>query len=130
MYKVVNSGSPEIIKEIFKIRKEKRYNFRHQNTFKCLIVNCVYNDTERVLPLGPQIWELIPTEIKEFISLNGFTKAIKKWKPVSCPCRLCKTYIYHVGFISYLRFFFAIEIKSVSKFKFHCLKYYYCFSLF
>ena len=46
--------------------------------------------------LGPRILELIPTEIKNIVSLDGFKKAIKKWKPVNCPCRLCKTYIHYV----------------------------------
>ena len=100
MYKVVNGGSPEIMKEIFRIREENGYNLRHQNTFTHPIVNSVYNGTETVSFLGPKIWELIPTEIKELVSLNGFKKAIKKWKPVTCSCRLCKTYIDHVGFIS------------------------------
>ena len=100
MYKVMNSGSSEIMKEIFRIREENGYNLRHQNTFKRPIVNSVYNDTETVSFWGPRIWELIPIEIKELVSLNGFKKAIKKWKLVTCLCRLRTTYIYHVGFIS------------------------------
>ena len=73
MYKVVNGGSPEIMKDIFRIREENGYNSRHQNTF-----NSVYKGTETVLFLGPKIWELIPTEIKELVSLNVFKKAIQK----------------------------------------------------
>ena len=95
----MHSGSPEIMKKIFRIRDENGYNLRHQNTFNRPMVNSVYNGTETVRFLGPEIWELIPTEIKELVSLNGFKKAIQKWKPVNCPCRLCKTYIQHVGFI-------------------------------
>ena len=34
IYKVVNGGSPEIMKAIFRIREENLYNLRHQNTFK------------------------------------------------------------------------------------------------
>ena len=95
----MNGGSPEIMKEVFRILEENGYNLRHKNIFKRPIVNSVYNGTEKVQFLGPEIWELIATEIKELVSLNGFKKAIKKWKPVNCPCRLCKTYIQHVGFI-------------------------------
>ena len=101
MCKVVNGGSPEIMKEIFRIREENEYNLRHQSTFfKRPKVNSVYNDTETLSFLGSKIWELIPTEIKELVSLNNFKKAIKKWILVNSPCRLCKTYIHHVGFIS------------------------------
>ena len=64
MYRVVNGGSPEIVKEILGIREENGFNLRHQNTFKRPIVNSVYNGTETVSFLVPKIWELIPTEIK------------------------------------------------------------------
>ena len=64
MYRVVNGGSPEIMKEILGIREENGFNVRHQNTFKRPIVNSVYNGTETVSFLVPKIWELIPTEIK------------------------------------------------------------------
>ena len=50
--------------------------------------------------LGAKKLETFPTESTELFSLNGFKKAIKKWKPVNCPCRLCKMYIHHAGFIS------------------------------
>ena len=78
MYKIVNGGSPEIMKEVFRISEENGYDLRHQNTFKRPIVNSVYNGTETVSSWGPKMWELIPTEIKELISLNSFKKASKK----------------------------------------------------
>ena len=100
MYKVMKGDSTETMKEIFRIREENGYNLRHQNIFKRPIVNSVYNDTETVSFLRPKIWELISTGIKELVSLNSFKKVIEKWKPVNSPCRLCKTYIHQVGFIS------------------------------
>ena len=100
MYKVMKGDSTETMKQIFRIREENGYNLRHQNIFKRPIVNSVYNDTETVSFLRPKIWELISTGIKELVSLNGFKKVIEKWKPVNSPCRLGKTYIHHVGFIS------------------------------
>ena len=78
MSKVMNSSSPEIMKEIFRIRQENGYNLRHRSTFKRPIVNSVYSGTETVSFLGPKIWELMPTEIKELVSLNSFKKPVKK----------------------------------------------------
>ena len=46
MYKVMNGGSPEIMKEIFRIREENGHKLRHQNSFKRPVVNSVYNGTE------------------------------------------------------------------------------------
>ena len=40
--------------------------------------------------LGPKIWEIIPTHIKELDANDKFKVTIKNWKPESCPCRLCK----------------------------------------
>ena len=96
--KVTNGGSPEIMKEIFRIGEENGYNLRHQNTFKRPIVNSVYNGTETVL--GPKIWEVILSKIKELVSLNGFKKAIKKWKPVNCLADFAK--LTYIIFVSYL----------------------------
>ena len=49
--------------------------------------------------LGPVIWDLVPNELKDIGNLAAFKKAIKKWSPEKCPCRLCKVYINNVGFI-------------------------------
>ena len=50
--------------------------------------------------LDPKVWELVPENLKRINSLTNFEKQIKKWNPENCPCRLCKTYIQHVGFIN------------------------------
>ena len=36
---------------------------------------------------------------KNASSFDLFKKEIGKWKGEKCPCRICKTYIQHVGFI-------------------------------
>ena len=41
----------------------------------------------KISPLGPKIWELLPSNIED--SEN----------PENCPCRLCKLYIADIGFI-------------------------------
>ena len=46
VYKVVDGGFPKTVMEIFRIREENEYNLTHQNTFKRLVVNSVYNGTE------------------------------------------------------------------------------------
>ena len=49
--------------------------------------------TETVSYMAPKKWIL-----KNFDSLKSFKKKIKKWKPER-PCRLCKAYLQHVGFV-------------------------------
>ena len=99
MFKVLKGISPVIISNIFQQRKSDRYEFRQNSCFILPSVNSVHNGTETVRYLGPKIWELVPSHIKEIDSLMRFKKEIKNWKPENCPCRLCKNYIPGIGFM-------------------------------
>ena len=70
----------------------------------------MYHGTESLSNLGPRIWNLVPDKLKQLIDILAFKKEIKKWKPKSCPCRLCKTFIPYVGFI--LRFKFVLVFET------------------
>ena len=48
--------------------------------------------------LAPKIWSLVPYDIKSSKSLDVFKSKIRQCEP-DCPCRLCKNYLQHVGFI-------------------------------
>ena len=99
MFKVSNGLSPVLMNDIFKRRGEQTYNLRKHSQFYRPKVNSVYNGTESVSFLGATIWDLVPNELKDIGNLAAFKKAIKKWSPEKCPCRLCKVYINNVGFI-------------------------------
>ena len=75
------------------------YDLRNNNSFKRRRVNFVWLGTELVSYLGPNIWDLVPNEIKESESLNGFKFQIKRWVPEGCPYRIYKIYIGKVGLI-------------------------------
>ena len=99
MFKVLNGGNPQIVNEIFHIRDETSYELRQRSCFDIPSVNTVFSDTESIRFLRPKIWELIPRDIKSLENLKDFKTAIKKWKPTSYPCRICKTYLHGVGFL-------------------------------
>ena len=99
MFKASNALSPVLMNDIFKLRGEQTYNLRKLSQFYRPKVNSVYNGTERVPFLGPIIWDLVPNELKNIGNLAAFKKAIRKWSPEKCPCRLCKVYISNAGFI-------------------------------
>ena len=67
--------------------------------FRSRPIRTVYFGSETLSCLGPKIWELIPENFKTLESVASFKTEIKKWKPDSCPCRLCKNYIHQVGFV-------------------------------
>ena len=99
MFKVSNGLSPVLMNDIFKLRQEQTYNLRKLSQFDRPKVNFIYNGTESVSFLGPVIWDLVPNEITDIGNLAAFKRAIKKWSPQKCPCRLCKVYIGNIGFI-------------------------------
>ena len=97
LFKVKNGLAPEFMNEVFPLKKELLYCSKQD--FVTKRVNSVHNGTETLSYLGPKIWLLIPNEIKASSSLKLFKKSIKKWKPLRCPCRLCKLYVGGVGFV-------------------------------
>ena len=83
--------SPELMNEILQLREKSHYNLRYTSEFIISPIHSVYHDSKSVSYLGHKIWELIPPVIRQIDTLSGFKKAIKKWKPTNCSCRICKT---------------------------------------
>ena len=78
---------------------EKPYNLRNNSIIQRQANRTVYFGTESISSLAPRLWELIPREIKNGISLNIFKEKIKSWTTDKCPGRFCKTYVGNIGFI-------------------------------
>ena len=62
-------------------------------------VHTAHFGTDAMTNLGPKIWELVPDEIKNALSLLVFKSWIKTWTTDNFPCRLCKTFVEDLGFI-------------------------------
>ena len=99
MFEVLKGENPPIVNEIFRIRDETTYELWQRSCSHIPSVNTVFSGTESIQFLGPTIWELTPNDIKCLENLRDFKAAIKKWKPRSYPCRICKTYLHGVGFL-------------------------------
>ena len=98
MYKVKNNISPSFMESIFP-SSNHTYNLRTDTSFKSFKVNSVHFGTETVSFRGPRTWAIVPDELKTSPSLAIFRAKIRKWKPINCNCRICKTYIPSYGFI-------------------------------
>ena len=83
------------MRNIFQVNANNPYSPRSHKELYCRNPKAVKYETETYV--APNIWSLVP-EIISSKTLNVFKNKIRKWKP-SCPCRLCKTYLQHVGFI-------------------------------
>ena len=99
MYKIYHGISPTIMNEIFTLRHQNQYNLRNWTYFDAPKVRTVNHGSESVRYLGSKIWKIIPAYMKELDIIEKFKIAIKKRKPESCPCRLCRVYLQNIGYL-------------------------------
>ena len=97
-YKFLQGLSPPLTNEIF-VERNNNYSLRGNNVLTRWRVNSVRYGTETVSFLAPNIWDILPKDIKDSESLVIFKRKIKKWIPSECSCSFCKTYVPQVGFI-------------------------------
>ena len=99
MFKVYTKTSPEIMQEVFQIKDQGHYFLRNQRDFAIPTVKLLNYGLESIRFFGPKIWESLPNNLKNKESTESFKVAIKEWKPESCPCRPCKTYLQNIGYL-------------------------------
>ena len=95
----MNGFSPDIMKDVFPLNEISCYNTRNKRTFHSRHIRTVHLGSETLSHLAPKIWEVVPREIKKLESVASFKNAIKKWRRANCSCRICRTYIFPVGFV-------------------------------
>ena len=98
MYKVKNNLSPIPVQDIFK-QYDNTQNLRDGKDWEIPKVRTVNKGIETIRYRGPITWDLLPKEIKESKTLTEFVTQIKDWKPTGCTCRLCKVYVFNLGFL-------------------------------
>ena len=99
MYKAKHSLSPLPVTELFK-RIDNTHNIRNKGCWEIPRVRTVNYGIETIRYRGPMTWNLLPSDIKDSESLTIFKAKIRKWKPKGCTCRLCKHYLFNVGYIN------------------------------
>ena len=89
------------MKNIFVEKQETGYNLRSKDMqdFESINIYKVHKCEDSLRFLGCKIWKLVPQNIKESESVDKFKFKIRKWKPIKCPCRLCKIYVQRIGYI-------------------------------
>ena len=98
MYKAKHELSPPPVRELFKKRDEV-HDLRNGGCWEVPRVQKVNYGIETLRYRGIKTWDLVPNEIKVSKSLNIFKTKIRDWKPQGCTCRLCKTYIFNLGYL-------------------------------
>ena len=99
LYKIANRHSPNSMEEIFPFDENTNRNTKNLKKFHSRTIKLVTFGCETVSYQAPKIWELARVEIKNVESVTCFKRAIKKWKPMNCFCRLCWVYSFQIGFV-------------------------------
>ena len=114
MYKISNNLSPPFMRDMmteicvpYNTRSTTKIEEDESGSSRCT-KKCNYEipgtktvsyGLESIRYLGPKIWKLIPDKLKELKSLELFKEKVKGLKFENCPCKLCKNYVYGVGYI-------------------------------
>ena len=84
---------------MFPLKPPSNYNLRNQPEITLRPKKAVHYRLNSWAYLAPRIWELLPNNLKRLEPVEAFKSKIKSWIIENCPCRICKPYIYQVGFI-------------------------------
>ena len=98
IYRVKNKLCPILLNKFFEF-KDLTYHLRNSNTINPHKFNTIRYGRETLSFAAHKIWDFVPMSCKEAINDRVFKREIKKWKPVNCPCQICKIYIAGVGYI-------------------------------
>ena len=104
MFKVVLGIAPPFMAEIFRKREIASHSvvsgLRNQTDFyNYNNPKTVHYGSETLRSLGPKLWNILPSNIKNSTDLVAFKTNIKRWIPTKFPYRLCKQYQSGLGFI-------------------------------
>ena len=106
MFKVYNNIALPIVTEIFNKRNPNQ-QLRHTSHFSIPSVRSAYNGSESLSFLGPKIWDIVSTELKEVKTLNTFKSGLKNWWPQNCQCRLLSMQAISV------KYWFCIKLSQI-----------------
>ena len=98
IYKALYDISGNSWKELL-VKRESTINLRSKPELVIYSVNSILKGKNSLRYFSSVIWNSLSIEIREDHSISSFVTKIKQWKPIACPCTICKSYIGRVGYI-------------------------------
>ena len=98
IYKIKNNLNPPVMDFIFE-RRNNTYNLRNFQEFAMKRKRTVKMGLETLKYRPPQLWSILPENLKQINSPVQLKESIRKWDCIDCPCRLCKLYLPNIGFL-------------------------------
>ena len=78
MFKVKHNLAQEIMTEVFRL-KTRSFDIKNKSEFQRRNIKTVIYGSETLSSLNLEIWDLIPIELRNLVSLNAFKSKIKFW---------------------------------------------------
>ena len=88
VYKLLNGLSPDYIAEMVSVKPNK-YNLRNDKALtqpKCKTVKFGLNSFSYK---GPKIWNCLPSDMRNAVSIDEFKNMLKTWTGPKCLCSMC-----------------------------------------
>ena len=97
LFKVKENLSNTIMSDTFPTRV-LNYKLRLQTDFFRNNVNITKFGLNSLRYFASKVWSMIPTEIKNSLSVEISKNKISKWKPYDCGCKLCLCYLCRIEY--------------------------------
>ena len=98
IYKIKNNLNPPIMDFMFE-KKNNTHNLRNFQEFATKRKRTVKMDLEALNNRSPQLWSILPENLRQINLLVQFKESVRKWDCNDCPCRLCRLYLSNIGFL-------------------------------
>ena len=86
-----------IFSKLFHPKAMSVLNLRQRSKFTVPLANSVYSGIESISFLGPNIWELVPSELIEK-KLDAFKNFYEELTALKLSVLIAETYIFEIGF--------------------------------
>ena len=98
IYKVSSRLSPPVVSNISSQKNCHPCNLRLNSHVSRPLIRSGFHGTESISYFGSVIRDILPDSYKNLSNYSIFQNRIQKRKLGNCPCRLCRIYIFWVGF--------------------------------
>ena len=99
LFKVKQNLSNSMLNNIFPTRSIC-YNLRSQTDFIRSNASTSQYGLNSMRCFASKVWQMIPMEIKNSVSIESVKEKIRKWEPSSCYCIHCQPYIHNLGYVN------------------------------
>ena len=99
LFKVKVNLSNTIMGDILQTRA-RPYNLRSNTDFARISVNTSRFGLNSLRYFASEVWNIVPSDIKNASYLNIFKNKIRKWEPKEYHCYLCQPYVSNLRFVN------------------------------